>query len=66
MAGSNPYIHPEENRAFTLRESARIQTFSDAHFLGEVNIQTHSRLLKRRVLIDSWECGAGLVGTESF
>jgi len=66
MAGSNPYLHEEERRPFTHRESARVQTFGDAHVLGEVYVQRQSLLLKRSLLTRSWECGACVTRTESF
>jgi DNA (cytosine-5)-methyltransferase 1 len=32
---SNYFLHPEENRAFTIREAARIQGFADSYiFFG--------------------------------
>jgi len=66
MASSNPYLHAEERRSFTHRELARVQTFGDAHVLGDVYVQRQSLLLKGSLLICSWECGTGVIGTESF
>lgn len=66
MASTNAYIHPEGNRPFTHRESARIQTFGDAHVLGDVNVQRQSLLLMRSLLTGSRECGTCTFSAEGF
>jgi len=45
-ASSNAFLHGEELRPFTHRESARVQTFADAHLLGDVRVQRQSLLFR--------------------
>lgn len=43
MTSNASHVFPDGRRLFTKRELARIQTFSDAHILGNTKIERSSR-----------------------
>jgi site-specific DNA-cytosine methylase len=65
MAANAEHVFPDGTRRFTLRELARIQTFSDAHLFGETRIQRQSISLPE--LTDfSWKCCSAAVSSANL
>lgn len=65
MASGTEHVFPDGSRRFTLRELARIQTFSDAHLFGPTYIQKQSNSLAYLTNF-SWKCCSAALGTKDL